>query len=76
MPVCGESEGGRVGGISGGVEYDFCAARERVMELTALYRRAGHTGDEAAQQVLRSLVDELEREIAAAHAAGSKIAVG
>lgn len=64
-----------MGGVSGGVGYDYKAARERVMELTALYRRAGHMGDEAAQQVLRSLVDELELEIAAAHA-GSKIAVG
>jgi hypothetical protein len=57
-------------------DYDFRSARERIDELTKLYRHAVRLGDELAQQELRALVSEIEEEIAAAHAfADSKIAV-
>ncbi|WP_425414025.1 hypothetical protein [Paenibacillus daejeonensis] len=61
----------------GNKHYDFEAARQRIGELTALYRSAARLGDKDAQQELRTLVAEIEREIADAHAsADSKIAVG
>lgn len=60
-----------------GIHYDFQAARQRIDELTALYRSAARLGDKDAQHELRALVAEIEREIADAHAAAdSKIAVG
>ncbi|WP_154665777.1 hypothetical protein [Paenibacillus pinihumi] len=47
------------------------------MELTSLYRHAVRLGDELAQHELKTLVEELEQEVAVAHAAaGSKKAVG
>ena len=50
---------------------------QRIGDLTALYRSAARLGDKEAQQELRALVAEIEREIAEAHASGnSKIAVG
>lgn len=62
-----------MGGVSGSIGYDFQAARGRIMELTSLYRHAVRLGDELAQHELKTLVEELEQEVAVAHAAaGSK----
>lgn len=55
--------------LSGGIKaYDFRAARQRIAELTGLYRLAKQSGDEVAQWEVMALIDEIEREIAEAHA--------
>lgn len=60
--------GSVLSGVGGG--YDFRAARQRIEELTRLYRLAKHAGDEMACWALAAQVEELEKEIAEAHASG------
>lgn len=45
-------------------EYDFKAARQRIQELTQLYRLSD---DELAKWSIAAQIDELEREITEAH---------
>lgn len=58
--------------VSGGMKgYDFKAARDRIIELTGLYRLAKHSEDEGAQWEIMAQIDEIEREIQEAHASGN-----
>ncbi|GIQ67408.1 hypothetical protein DUZ99_02250 [Xylanibacillus composti] len=59
-----------MGAVSGRA-YDFAAARQRVMQLTMMYRQAKHTGDDMACWALAAQIDELEKEIAEAHTSGN-----
>jgi len=47
--------------------YNFKQARMRIQELTFLYRKAKHSGDEMACWALAAQVEELEKEISEAH---------
>jgi hypothetical protein len=48
-------------------EYDFTAARSRIMLLTMMYRKAKHQEDEMACWELMAQIEELEKEVAEAH---------
>lgn len=56
---------------TGIMPYDFKAARARIAELTGMYRLAKRSDDDAAQWAIMAQIDEIEREITAAHASGN-----
>ncbi|WP_199615511.1 hypothetical protein [Paenibacillus alkalitolerans] len=47
--------------------FNFKQTRQRIQELTFMYRRAKHAGDEMACWALWAEIEELEREISEAH---------
>lgn len=48
--------------------YNFRQARQRIQELTFMYRRAKHTGaDEMTLMALAAEIEEIEKEISEAH---------